>query len=68
MVFLRCMLFDAYVIVEKQCNSYAETVKSKEFKTTETKGLLNCEIRSIIVSLLVNHYLRWLKEYILWIL
>ncbi len=57
------------VITEGQCNPYAETVKLKEFKTAGTKGLLNCEIRSIIVPLLAdhvlreaNHYLRLLKE------
>lgn len=57
------------VIAKGQCNPYAETVKLKEFKTAGTKGILNCEIRSIIVPLLAdhvlreaNHYLRLLKE------
>ena len=47
-----------------------ETIKLIDFKKAGTKGILNCEIRSIILPLLAdhvlreaNHYLRLLKKY-----
>ncbi|MGN0144234.1 MAG: DUF2935 domain-containing protein [Clostridium sp.] len=51
-------------------NTLAETIKLRDFKKAGTKGLINCEIRSIILPLLAdhvlreaNHYIRLLKNY-----
>ena len=44
--------------IRDRCNPYDETKKLKEFKTAGTKGILSCEIRSIIVPLLADHVLR----------
>lgn len=48
----------------------AETIKLRDFKKAGTKGIADCEIRSIILPLLAdhvlreaNHYIRLLKEY-----
>ena len=47
-----------------------ETIKLRDFKKAGTKGILECEIRSIILPLLAdhvlreaNHYIRLLKRY-----
>lgn len=47
-----------------------ETIKLRDFKKAGTKGILDCEIRSIILPLLgdhvlreANHYIRILKSY-----
>lgn len=51
-------------IVNGECNPYDETKKLKEFKTAGTKGILSCEIRSIIVPLLADHVLREANHYL----
>lgn len=44
--------------------SLEETLKYREFKTAGTKGILNCEIASIILPLLADHVLREANHYI----
>lgn len=51
-------------------DTLSETVKLRDFKKVGTKGILDCEIKSIIVPLLAdhvlreaNHYIRLLKDY-----
>jgi phosphoribosylaminoimidazole-succinocarboxamide synthase len=41
-----------------------ETLKYKEFKTAGTKGLSNCQIKSIILPLLADHVLREANHYL----
>ncbi|MGN0386186.1 MAG: DUF2935 domain-containing protein [Lachnospiraceae bacterium] len=41
-----------------------ETVKIRDFKAAGTKGILNCEIASIILPLLADHVLREANHYI----
>lgn len=41
----------------------AETQKYIEFKTAGTKGIKECEIRSIILPLLADHVLREANHY-----
>ena len=41
-----------------------ETLKYRDFKATGTKGILNCEISSIIMPLLADHVLREANHYI----
>ena len=41
-----------------------ETLKIPDFKAAETKGILNCEIASIILPLLADHVLREANHYI----
>lgn len=50
-------------------DSLRETIKLRDFKISGTEGILNCEIKSIILPLLsdhvlreANHYIRLLKE------
>ena len=45
-------------------DSLEETVKLREFKTTATKGIEPCKIRSIILPLLADHVLREANHYI----
>ena len=45
-------------------DSLEETVKLREFKTTATKGIEQCKIRSIILPLLADHVLREANHYI----
>lgn len=42
----------------------AETLKIRDFKAAGTKGILNCEIASIILPLLADHVLREANHYI----
>lgn len=44
--------------------SLAETLKYREFKEAGAKGILNCEILSIILPLLADHVLREANHYI----
>ena len=44
--------------------SLNETLKYREFKTAGTKGILNCDISSIILPLLADHVLREANHYI----
>ena len=44
--------------------SLAETLKYRDFKTAGTKGILNCDISSIILPLLADHVLREANHYI----
>lgn len=63
-----------YCELLKKCNSaqdrtltsesLAETVKFRDFKAAGTKGIENCEIRSVILPLLADHVLREANHYI----
>lgn len=44
--------------------SLAETMRIRDFKAAGTKGILNCEIASIMVPLLADHVLREANHYI----
>lgn len=44
--------------------SLEETLKIREFKSAATKGILDCEIASIILPLLADHVLREANHYI----
>ena len=44
--------------------SLSETLKNQQFKTAGAKGILNCEIASIILPLLADHVLREANHYI----
>ncbi len=44
--------------------SLQETLKYREFKAAGTKGILNCEIASVILPLLADHVLREANHYI----
>lgn len=54
-----CMAMD-----ELTRKSLEETVKIRDFKSAGTKGILNCEIASIILPLLADHVLREANHYI----
>ena len=41
-----------------------ETIKLRDFKKVGTKGILDCEIKSIILPLLADHVLREANHYI----
>ena len=41
-----------------------ETLKYRDFKAAGAKGILNCEIASIIIPLLADHVLREANHYI----
>ncbi len=45
-------------------DSLQETLKYRDFKAAGTKGILNCEIDSIILPLLADHVLREANHYI----
>ncbi len=45
-------------------SSLEETLKLQDFKTAETKGILDCDIASIILPLLADHVLREANHYI----
>lgn len=45
-------------------DSLAETVKFRDFKAAGTKGIENCQIRSIILPLLADHVLREANHFI----
>ena len=42
----------------------AKTLEYRDFKAAGTKGILNCEIASIIMPLLADHVLREANHYI----
>lgn len=44
--------------------SLEETIKFREFKTSGTKGIQECRIRSVILPLLADHVLREANHYI----
>ncbi|MGN0371017.1 MAG: DUF2935 domain-containing protein [Butyrivibrio sp.] len=44
--------------------SLEETLKYRDFKAAGTKGILNCDIASIIIPLLADHVLREANHYI----
>ena len=44
--------------------SLEETLKYRDFKAAGTKGILSCEIASIILPLLADHVLREANHYI----
>lgn len=44
--------------------SLEETLKYRDFKIAGTKGILNCNISSLILPLLVDHVLREANHYI----
>lgn len=44
--------------------SLKETLKYRDFKAAGTKGILDCEISSIIMPLLADHVLREANHYI----
>ncbi len=48
----------------QELNPYDLTLKFKEFKSKGTEGLLNCEIKSIILPLLADHVLREANHYL----
>ncbi|MBS6195327.1 MAG: DUF2935 domain-containing protein [Clostridiales bacterium] len=54
-----CQTMD--ILTEK---SLSTTVKYREFKTAGTKGILECEIASLILPLLADHVLREANHYI----
>ena len=45
-------------------DTLAETIKLRDFKKAGTKGISNCEIKSIILPLLADHVLREANHYI----
>ncbi len=45
-------------------DSLKETIKFREFKTAGTKGIEQCQIRSLILPLLADHVLREANHYI----
>lgn len=50
-----------------ECNSkdsYEKTLEYRDFKTAGTKGIVNCEIKSLILPLLADHVLREANHYI----
>lgn len=55
---------DCLVMKELTGESLKETLKYREFKEAGTKGILNCEIASIILPLLADHVLREASHYI----
>lgn len=48
----------------RQGDSLSETVKFRDFKESGAKGIISCEIRSIILPLLADHVLREANHYI----
>lgn len=46
------------------CKTLEETIKFRDFKLAGTKGINDCEIRSIILPLLADHVLREANHYI----
>ena len=45
-------------------SSLEKTVKLRDFKAAETKGIQQCKIRSVILPLLADHVLREANHYI----
>ena len=44
--------------------SLRETLQFRDFKAAGAKGILNCEVQSIILPLLADHVLREANHYI----
>lgn len=61
---LLTMAVDANDRAMLRSQSLEETMKFQEFKTAGTKGIQDCEIRSIILPLLADHVLREANHYI----
>lgn len=55
---------DDMVCRELTGESLAETLKYRDFKLAGTKGIINCDIDSIILPLLADHVLREANHYI----
>lgn len=55
---------DCISMRELKQESLTETLQYREFKTTGVKGILNCDIASIILPLLADHVLREANHYI----
>lgn len=55
---------DCKAMDELTRKSLEETLKYREFKTAGTKGIVECEIASIILPLLADHVLREANHYI----
>lgn len=58
------MEWDDISLRELTQESLAETLDYREFKTAGAKGILNCDIESIILPLLADHVLREANHYI----
>lgn len=52
------------MVLPKQDDVYSTTKKLRDFKEAGTKGILNCQIRSIIIPLLADHVLREANHYL----
>ncbi|MFA6753202.1 MAG: DUF2935 domain-containing protein [Bacilli bacterium] len=52
------------IIKQNNNQSLNQTLKYQEFKTAGTKGILDCQIKSIIMPLLADHVLREANHYI----
>lgn len=55
---------DLQAMGELTGDSLQETLRYREFKTAGTRGILNCEIASVILPLLADHVLREANHYI----
>lgn len=55
---------DCISMRELKQESLTETLQYREFKTAGVKGILNCDIASIILPLLADHVLREANHYI----
>lgn len=55
---------DCAAMQEITTSSLEETLKYRDFKTAGTKGILNCNISSLILPLLADHVLREANHYI----
>lgn len=62
---LNCAMNQNDLMMKDQlCDPYLETIKLRDFKATGTKGILNCEVQSIIMPLLADHVLREANHYL----
>ena len=62
---LNCAMNQNDLMMKDQlCDPYLETIKLRDFKATGTKGILNCEVQSIIMPLLAGHVLREANHYL----
>lgn len=52
------------IIKQNNTQSLNQTLKYQEFKTAGAKGILDCQIKSIIMPLLADHVLREANHYI----
>ena len=56
--------YDALLAGGGGAEALEETVRFQAFKTAGTKGILECQIRSIILPLLGDHVLREANHYL----